>query len=114
MEAFFAMENDAVMKRNFRGLVALSHPRYDLYQPFWDPSEPNRQQIDDSAKRWNYLMDCLPRYFDEDTRIIEIAERHEFSFRKVYDYIKQFAEKGLIEMKPAPLSDPKVRDLYPA
>jgi aminopeptidase-like protein len=113
MEAFFTMEADAVMKRKFLGLVALSHPRYNLYKPFWDPSEQGRKTIADEAKRWNYLMDCLPRYFDENTRIIEIAERHEQLFRTVYDYIKQFEEKKLVNVYPAEKKDPPQRVLPP-
>ena len=113
METFFIMEADSIMKRKFRGLVALSHPKYDLYQPFWDPSEPGRKSIDDSAKRWNYLMDCLPRYFDGATRIIEIAERHQFSFRKVFNYIKQFMARELIDIHSAVGKDIEERELPP-
>ncbi|HAT8752265.1 TPA: DUF4910 domain-containing protein [Legionella pneumophila] len=113
METFFIMESDSVMERNFRGLVALSHPRFDLYQAFWDPSEPNRKTINEVAKRWNYLMDCLPRYFDQDVRILEIAEKHIFSFRKIYDYIKQFEQKELVKIYPAKKEDPLQRNLFP-
>ncbi len=113
MDTLFIMENDAVMHKKFKGLVALSHPRYNLYKAFWDPSERDRQAITDKARRWNYLMDCLPRYFDGNTRIIEIAEKHQLSFREIYDYIKDFSDKGLVDMQPAPAIDPVPRELPP-
>ncbi|HXI56536.1 MAG TPA: DUF4910 domain-containing protein [Polyangia bacterium] len=113
LEAFNVMEKDAVASRNFKGLVALSHPRYNLYKPMMDPSEPDLKTIDDTKLRWNYLMDCIPRYFDGQTRIIEIAERHEQSFRNVYDYVKDFESKGLVKMSPAPAGNPPVRKLPP-
>ncbi|MBT6206876.1 MAG: DUF4910 domain-containing protein [Francisellaceae bacterium] len=97
METFFAMENDMVMKYNSGpGLVALSHPKYDLYKPMFDPSEPGRKTITQVQRNWNYLMDCLPRYFDGKTRIIEIANKHKISFREVYNYIQEFIQRGLV------------------
>jgi hypothetical protein len=101
------------MIRKFKGLVALSHPRYNLYKPYYDPSEPDRKTIDDSAKNWNYLMDCIPRYFDCDTRVIEVAERHKLPFRTVYDYVKEFESKKLIEVVPSSLSCPPIRSIPP-
>lgn len=112
METLFMLETNSVMKRKFRGLVALSHPKYDLYKAFWDPSIAGRKTLDDAGRRWNYLMDCLPRYFDEQTHIMEIAEKHELPYRMVYDYIKQFEEKNLVDVI-AVTEEPPVRDLYP-
>jgi len=113
LDAFLIMEQDSVMIRKFKGLVALSHPRYNLYKPYYDPSEPDRKTIDDSAKNWNYLMDCIPRYFDCDTRVIEVAERHKLPFRTVYDYVKEFESKKLIEVVPSSLSCPPIRSIPP-
>jgi len=113
VETLFIIETDSVMKRKFHGLVALSHPRYDLYKPFWDPSEPDRKAIGEVSKRWNYLMDCLPRYFDENIRILEIAEKHQLPYRSVYDYVKQFEAKDLVSMRFAEITNPPVRDLFP-
>src|SRR3990167_2743356 len=113
MDTLFIVENDAVMTKNFKWLVALSHPKYDLYQAFWDPSEHGRKQISEEARRWNYLMDCLPRYFDGKTRLIEIAEKHQIPFKNVFDYVKKFKAKSLINMKPAPIENPMPRELPP-
>jgi aminopeptidase-like protein len=113
MDAFLIMERDSIMTRNFRGLVALSHPRYNLYKAFYDPSEPGRKTIDDTARNWNYLMDCIPRYFDGKTRLIEIAERHQLPFRTVYEYVRDFEAKALVKMHPAPGGNPEPRKIAP-
>jgi len=113
LEAVYIIENDSFIKRKFKGLVALSHPRYNLYKPFWDPSEEHRKNIDDMQLKWNYLMDCIPRYFDGKTRIIEIAEKHGMPFKKIYEYIKEFEEKGLVEIESAHYEDFKKRELPP-
>ena len=113
LEAVYILENDSIMKRKFKGLVALSHPRYDLYKPFADPSEPDRRTISQMQIKWNHLMDCIPRYFDGETRILEIAERHETSFRNIFEYIKEFEKKGLVELIPAPATNPVPRELPP-
>lgn len=104
LEALFILENDSVMNAKFKGLIALSHSKYNLYKPFWDPSEEGRKDINNIQIKWNYLMDCIPRYFNGNARILEIAERHELPFRAVYEYIKEFERKGLVEIKSAPSS----------
>lgn len=113
LETLYIIENDSIMKRNFKGLVALSHPKYDLYKPFADPSEPDRRIISEMQRKWNYLMDCLPRYFDGETRILEIAERHNISFRNILEYIKEYERKGLLELIPAHPTNPVLRKLPP-
>lgn len=113
MDTFFIFENNAAMLPNFKGLIALSHPRYNLYKPFWDPSEPNRKEISNSQRKWNYLMDCLPRYFDDDTKILEVAEKHELPFKWVFEYIKEFEGKGLVRLKQAGYEDTEVRQIPP-
>lgn len=95
-EALEAMDQEMVMHRTFTGLVCLSNPKYDLYKPMLDPSMPDRHTITPMQRRWNYLMDCLPRYFHGKTTIMDIAERFEMPFRSVYDYVIQFENKGLI------------------
>ncbi len=113
VRALAMLEDDVFMKRKFQGLVALSNPKYDLYKPFFDPSIPDRKTIDDTSLRWNYLMNCIPRYFDGKTRILDIAERHELPFHVVADYVEQFREKGLVDTSPAPLDSPSPVSLPP-
>lgn len=89
-------ETDSRMKRHFKGLVALSNPKYDLYISTNDPSI--RTAVPEEQRRWNYLMDCIIRYFDENMTILDIAEKHDLDHGKVYTYIKKFEEKGLISL----------------
>ena len=113
LETLFMLESDYVMERKFKGLVALSHPKYDLYFPMTDPSKHDREDIGKMGLRWNYLMDCLPRYFDGETRIIQIAERHQLPYRNVYDYICKFAEKDLVILNKAHSSAPSTSAIPP-
>ncbi|MCG6537109.1 MAG: DUF4910 domain-containing protein, partial [Syntrophales bacterium LBB04] len=95
LEIINILETNGVMKRQFKGLVSLSNPRYDLYLPTWDPTET--PDVTARQRQWNYLMDCLPRYFNERDTVLHIAERHDLPYADVYRYIMKFKEKGLIE-----------------
>ena len=93
------IESDCTMHRRFDGLVALGNPRYDLYIATFDPSlgvSVSAQQRD-----WNYLMDCLPRYFDGETTVLDVAERHGLPFHDVLAYVRRFEEKRLITLEAA-------------
>ncbi len=90
------LEKDCVIKRDFTGLIALSNPKYDLYiRPGTDPSVKDMVPSDQS--KWNYLMDCLPRYFNEQYSIFDIASIHDLPFDQLYDYLAKFQDKGLIK-----------------
>ncbi len=94
-EILFILETNGPVQRKFKGLIALGNPRYDLYiAPGTDPSVDS-PRINDRRK-WNYLMDCLPRYFDGRTTVLQIADRHQLPYRQVYQYMKRFEEKGLV------------------
>lgn len=96
MEIIDVLEKNCRLKRKFTGLIALSNPRYDLYiSPGTDPSLKFKDKEDHS--RWYNLMDRLPRYFDGNTSILDIAVKHDLSFNQVYDYILKFREKGLVD-----------------
>ncbi len=89
------LENNRCIKRKFEGLIALSNPKYNLYFSTEDPSLLIK--VSSEQKKWNYLMDCLPRYFDEKTSILDIAVKHDLPFAEVHAYLKKFKEKDLIE-----------------
>lgn len=88
------LETDTGVKRHFNGLVALSNPRYDLYISTFDPSIKN--SVPDEQKKWNHLMNCLPRYFDGKTTILDMAIKHDLEYSNLYKYIKKYKSKGLI------------------
>lgn len=89
-------ETNCTIKRKFDGLIALSNPKYDLYiAPGTDPLI-KMDKTEDRTK-WNYLMDCLPRYFDGTMTILDIAEKHDIDYALLYGYLLKFKDKGLIE-----------------
>jgi len=90
------LETNCSMRRKFKGLVALSNPKYDLYKEWADPSI--RPTISETQKKWHHLMDGLPRYFDGKTTVLDVAEMYELPYDEVYEYIVEFQKKGLVEM----------------
>jgi aminopeptidase-like protein len=89
-------EKDCLLQRKFTGLIALSNPKYDLYlTPGSDPS----YQLDniEIRQKWNYLMDCLPRYFEKNMSILDIAIKHDLPFGELYSYLLKFKQKNLVD-----------------
>lgn len=95
------LERNAVLNRRFKGLVCLSNPQYALYMERPDPAVSKNLQED--SEKWGYLADCLPRYFDGTMSILDIAEKHDLPFDRLYDYLVRFEEKGLIQLKFTPI-----------
>lgn len=91
-------ETNCKIKRKFDGLIALSNPKYDLYiKPGTDPSIS--EILPKDATKWNYLMDCIPRYFNGEYTVFDIALRHNMPYEELYDYIKKFKDKGLVNLE---------------
>lgn len=89
-------EGNAVMTREFTGLICLSHPRYDLYV---DPGQEHIGNIGTrERKEWNQLMNFLPRYCDGKMTVLQAAERHGLPFWDVLDYVRRFEAKGLVRL----------------
>ncbi len=92
------LETNATVVKKFKGLVALSHPKYDLYvAPGTDPSI--KMDKTEDRKKWNYMMDCLPRYFDGKMRILDMAAKHDIEYSRLYDYLLKFKAKGLVDFR---------------
>jgi aminopeptidase-like protein len=81
-------------KANFKGLVALSSPKYDLYLAASAPGI-DREAYDAQMGQWNLLMNCLPRHLDGETDLLAIAERYDLPFGDVRDYVEKWVSKGL-------------------
>ena len=92
-----ALENDAVIHRRFDGLICLSNPQYDLYMERPDPAVV--KDLDADAEKWGHLLDCLFRYFDGRTTILEIAQKHDLPFDRLHRYLRRFEEKGLVSLQ---------------
>lgn len=95
------LETNVRMTRHFTGLLALSNPKYDLYIPTFDPSL--RVDVSDAQKRWNNLMDCVIRYFDERHTVLDIALKHDVEYGQLWAYLNKFQQKGLISFVGTPV-----------
>jgi aminopeptidase-like protein len=88
------LETNACYQRRFQGLPCLSNPKYNLYIERPDPSV--RKRLPKDSANWGYLGDCLLRYLDGTTSILDIADRHGISFWAVRDYLKRLQDAKLI------------------
>ncbi|MGE0392423.1 MAG: DUF4910 domain-containing protein [Vicinamibacterales bacterium] len=95
------LERNARLYRTFDGLICLSNPKYDLYLERWDPTVD--KPIDETAERWGHLLDSLFRYFDGSMTILDIATKHDLPFDRLWQYLRRFEAKGLIEMRFEPV-----------
>jgi aminopeptidase-like protein len=95
------VEENAVIHRKFDGLICLSNPEYDLYMERHDPTVEKNLAAD--SEKWGHLLDCLFRYFDGRTTILDIAERHDLPFDRLRRYLERFRDKGLVELAFAPI-----------
>jgi aminopeptidase-like protein len=100
-QAVQILETNCVIRRKFDGLICLSNPEYDLYFERRDPAVEKNLEAD--SEKWGYLLDCLLRYFDGSMSILDIAEKHDLSFDRVYSYLKKFQQKELVEMEFTPV-----------
>lgn len=98
-KVIFILENDSYIERKFEGLICLSNPKYNLYKERHDPTI--QKDLDKDSEKWGHLLDCLFRYMDKKISILEIAKKHDLSFERLFNYLVQFKDKGLIEMHKA-------------
>lgn len=91
------LEGNATLERRFDGLVCLSNPQYDLYMERPDPTV--EKDLPDDAEKWGHLLDCLLRYFDGRTTILDIALKHDLPFARLRRYLERFEEKGLVRLR---------------
>ena len=89
------LEDSLLIKKRFEGNICLSNPRYDLYI---DPGQiafgdrPSEQR-----KRMRLLMDLVPTLARPVTTRA-LAERVALPEEQVRGYLRQWAEKGLLEI----------------
>ena len=95
------LETDSVLHRKFDGLICLSNPKYDLYLERFDPTI--YKILDEDTERWGHLLDYLMRYFDGTMSVLDIAEKHQLPYDRLYRYLRRFEEKGLIRMEFKPI-----------
>jgi aminopeptidase-like protein len=96
------LEEDRIITRKFDGLVSLANPKYNLYIRRPDPTEGF--QLKELDLRLGKLQDFLPRYFDGNHSVFEIAKSFGIPFDILKNYLLQFKEKGLADLgRPASL-----------
>lgn len=96
-KAVQSLEHNARAYRKFDGLMCLSNPRYDLYMEREDPAIAKDLPID--SEKWGKLLDSLLRYFDGRMTLLEIANKHDLPFERVFSYLRRFEDKGLIDLR---------------
>lgn len=94
LEIIDALESNETLRFAERGLVALSHPRYQLYRAAPAPGLDKGEYLEVS-RRWNLLMNCLPRELDGRNSAIDLAYKYELPVSEVCAYLKQWMEKDL-------------------
>ncbi|OVE76883.1 hypothetical protein BVX98_04245 [bacterium F11] len=91
-------EQDRTIQRKFKGLIALSNPKYNLYIERPDPVVKKKIKLEDL--RLGQLQDGLLRYFDGKRTIFEIAQIFNVPFNQLLDHLKKFEEKDLVDLAP--------------
>lgn len=89
-----ALENNLTLRFAARGLVALSHSRYQLYRAAPAPGI-DREAYLESSRKWNLLMNCLPRELDGSNSAVDLANKYGLPVLEVCDYLAQWHEKQL-------------------
>jgi aminopeptidase-like protein len=77
-----------------RGLVALSHARYQLYRAAPAPGL-DKAAYQDASRQWNLLMNCLPRELNGQHSSIDLAHKYRLPVHEVCAYLQQWMAKGL-------------------
>lgn len=93
-------EKDAIVTRRFEGLIALSNPRYGLYVERPEPTVDKK--LSEEQLVLGALQDRIVRYFNGQFSISELAEKFSLSFETMYDYVRGFEAKGLVELEAVP------------
>jgi len=104
------LERNVVLYRKFNGLIALSSPEYDLYLERPDPAV--MKNLSEDSEKWGYLLDCLLRYFNGSMTILDIAEKHDLPFERIYEYLLKFKEKNLVHFEFVPIERQSISQVW--
>ena len=98
LDIFQALERNAFLRFSERGLVALSHPKYDLYRAAPAPGL-DRKVYDERQRQWNLFMNCLPRELDGTKSSIDLAVKYGLPVLDVCEYLEQWVDRGLADLE---------------
>ena len=93
-EMIMCLERDKRMIFVKKGLVSLSNPAYNLYKSAVAPGIDKERYLEEQ-RRWNLLMNCLPRLLDGNNSAISIANKFKIPAIEVIDYLDLWLDKGL-------------------
>jgi aminopeptidase-like protein len=98
------LEDDRLMERRFKGLVALSNPRHNLYRQRANPTID--YGLSEEDLRWGRLQDFVLRYFDQNHTMFHVANSWGIKFEDLREYLIKFEDKQLLNFhRPSSLDD---------
>ena len=102
-------EKDSTIHRKFKGLVSLSNPKYDLYIP--RPRAGIRKKLSEMELKLGHLQDTLPRYFNGEYSIFQLADKFNLEFNFMLEYIEKYRDKNLVDFKKITSLDSYKKDI---
>ena len=72
-----------------------------------------KKDLEEDSEKWGILLDSLLRYFDGSLTILDIAEKHDLPFDRLYSYLLRFQEKNLIRLEFAPIERVPISKIQP-
>ncbi|MBD1139704.1 DUF4910 domain-containing protein [Pelagibacterales bacterium SAG-MED38] len=88
-------ENKTRFKNNYKGVIALSSSKFNLYKNAEAPGL-DKKKYESKNKNWNLLMNNLPSFLENNMSIEEIAKYYKLPFQEVFLYCQKWEKKGLI------------------
>lgn len=95
LEALLVLDNDVVPTRRFEGLPSLANPKYDLYL---DPESVAVKYEGTSPEAIDLFRDRMLRYLEGNHSALDLAEQFDLPFSFVADYLRAFADTGLVSL----------------
>jgi len=83
-------------RNNYKGVIALSNPKYKLYLNAESPGI-DKKKYTTSKRKWNLLMNNLPSLIENNFSAKEIAEYSDLSYKEVLNYCLRWEKKKLIK-----------------
>ena len=94
----WCFENNYSYKVNFKGLISLSNPKYNLYKKTLSVGIHNKKvDINSNDIKWNLLMNNLPMELENGNDIIYLSNKYNLPFEDVLFYLSKWEEKKLIK-----------------
>jgi len=100
LKIIHSLEKDQkeLFKINFKGLISLSNPKYNLYLSAKSPGV-DKTKYNNEKKKWNLLMNCLPNDIDSELSLNEISKKYKLPLKKVKIYCNKWLKKKLISKR---------------